>query len=52
MSNIKINKPLQEWRDPNMKTLTQKDINDIYTQYMKVRLRKHKIERILKLKSI
>ena len=49
MSLIQINKPLQSWRDPSMKTLTQKEINDIYNQYMKVRLRKHKIKKILKL---
>ena len=30
-----------------MKTLTQKDINGIYNQYMKVRLRKYKIKKIL-----
>jgi len=51
--NIQINK-LQEWRKffqssiTNMKTLTQKDINNIYNQYMKVRLRKSKIKRLLK----
>jgi hypothetical protein len=49
MSQIRINKPLQEWRDPNMKTLTQKDINEFYINLMKVRLRKHKIKKILKL---
>lgn len=49
MSNLQINKPLQEWRDPNMKTLTQKDINEFYNNLMKVRLRKHKIKKILKL---
>ena len=46
---ININKPLQQWRDPNMKTLTQKDINEFYNQIMKVILRKHKIKKILKL---
>jgi hypothetical protein len=49
MSNLQINKSLQQWRDPNMKTLTQNDVNEFYNQIMKVSLRKHKIKKILKL---
>jgi hypothetical protein len=47
-SYMNTNRPLDKWKDPNMKKLTQKNIDDIYNYYMKLSLRKHKIERIIK----